>query len=79
MKIPNVCETTGCANEGRAVNIVSGIPDSEIDLFYESFDGPDEADYCPLCGALGVAEDPVNEDELSPPLPSAARLMGGAI
>lgn len=57
--IPIICENPACRNRGRRVNAVSRIPLADMDLFYEGYDGGDPADYCPLCGQLGVALDPV--------------------
>jgi hypothetical protein len=68
VKIPILCLTPGCPHEGQAINVVSEIPEHELDLFFEGFDGSEEADYCPLCGALGVAETPVDDDEPIPVL-----------
>lgn len=59
LKIPIVCENDQCKNHGNAFNIVSGINIKDIDLFYESYDGSVEQDYCPICGQLGIAEDPI--------------------
>lgn len=56
--IPIICENPHCANLDNLVNVVSGITTDDMDLFYESYDGTDAEDYCPVCGELGVAEDP---------------------
>jgi hypothetical protein len=58
MKVPIFCETEGCPNSGKVVNWVTNIPVEDLDLFYEGYDGSEEADYCNICGELGVAEDP---------------------
>ncbi|MDD9875081.1 MAG: hypothetical protein OXU22_06040 [Gammaproteobacteria bacterium] len=55
--VPIICENPQCGGCGRVVNIVGEIED--MDLFYESYDGSDDSDYCRVCGKLGVAEDPV--------------------
>lgn len=57
--IPIICENSGCQSHGRCINTISGIPLVDLDLFYDNYDGGDLADYCPACGKLGVAEDPV--------------------
>ncbi len=56
--IPITCENPQCENAGRLVNVISEIAVEEIDLFYESYDGSDDADYCLTCEELGVAGDP---------------------
>ena len=61
LTIPIVCETPRCPNEGEIINSVSGIPAALADAFYEDFDGSDPADVCPLCGAAGVAADPIDQ------------------
>lgn len=57
--IPIICENDLCKNYGKAINMIRGIPARELDLFYESYDGSEEEDYCLFCGKLGVAEDPL--------------------
>ena len=57
--VPIICENALCQNSGKLVNRVYGINTSEIDLFYENYDGSIEEDYCPICGELGIAEDPI--------------------
>ncbi len=59
IEIPVICENNQCENFGNLVNVVSEITTDEVDLFYENYDGSTEDDYCPICGELGVAEDPV--------------------
>lgn len=59
LQIPIVCENNKCNNYGKIINIVSEINVDDIDLFYENYDGSVEDDYCPICGELGVAEDPI--------------------
>lgn len=59
IKIPVFCENAQCKNFGNLVNIISEISVEDIDLFYEGYDGSVEEDYCPVCGELGVAEDPI--------------------
>lgn len=58
LKIPIVCENNECENYGILINVVGEINIGDIDLFYENYDGSIEYDYCPICGELGVAEDP---------------------
>lgn len=59
IKIPIVCENEKCENYGNFVNLVSEMEASGVDLFYENYDGSVEEDYCPICGVLGIAEDPI--------------------
>ena len=59
IRIPIVCENERCENYGNLVNLVRGIKANEADLFYDNFNGSVEEDYCPICGELGVAEDPI--------------------
>ncbi|MBI3913254.1 MAG: hypothetical protein HY327_03500 [Chloroflexi bacterium] len=59
IEIPVVCETDGCKNYGKLVNVVRGVPFADLDLFYENYDDSVEEDHCPICGGLGVAEDPL--------------------
>ncbi|KAA0268127.1 hypothetical protein FBQ99_00155 [Chloroflexi bacterium CFX2] len=59
IEIPVICENLQCPNFGNVVNMISGIPLSNMDLVYESFDGSEEEDFCPVCKELGVAEDPI--------------------
>ena len=63
MKVPIVCCEPDCANNGITVNEVSKINPQDLDDFYESFDGSSPEDHCPLCGNLGVIEDPYFEHE----------------
>ena len=58
-----MCYTKGCTNYGEAINIVSGIPAYELELFYEGYDGTEPEDICPLCGESGVAEDAQEEKQ----------------
>jgi hypothetical protein len=54
-----VCYTEGCPNErGNAFSIVRFQKENQLDMFMEAFGHGSETqnDYCPLCGALGVAE-----------------------
>lgn len=60
--IPITCGNSRCRNFNHLVNVVSGVPLEKLDLFYESYDGSESADYCPACGELGVAEDPDDGD-----------------
>ena len=62
IKIPIVCETPGCSNGGLLINVISEVPIADMDLFYESYDGSDDADYCVICGELGIAQDPIMAD-----------------
>ena len=59
MVIPVVCEEDGCSNYGCIVNHVTGVSFVLLDLFYENYDESEPADYCPVCGVWGVAEDPL--------------------
>ncbi|MCC6299039.1 MAG: hypothetical protein IT314_07055 [Anaerolineales bacterium] len=59
IKVPILCENSHCRNFGNIVNIVSEISMEDIDLFYEGYDGSVDQDYCPVCGELGIAEDPI--------------------
>ncbi|MBI3537601.1 MAG: hypothetical protein HY070_08605 [Chloroflexi bacterium] len=59
IEIPIICETNQCENYGKIVNVVRGIRFKDLDLFYENFDDSVEQDKCPICGELGVAEDPI--------------------
>ncbi len=56
VKIPVICKNTQCSNFGNLVNKITLSTDN-IDLFYESYDGTEQKDYCPICKELGVAED----------------------
>ena len=55
--IPIICGSPQCRHFKQLVNVVSEVPIEELDLFYEGYDGSDSADYCMVCGKLGVAED----------------------
>lgn len=66
MQIPMICETPGCANEGAEINRVTGISPERLDQFYEGEFGTDPADFCPLCGELGIALDPEPEEVGTP-------------
>jgi len=57
--IPIVCENKQCENCGNLVNVVRGINIEDLNLFYENYDDSVEQDHCPICGELGVAEDPI--------------------
>ena len=57
--IPIICGSSQCKNFNRFINVVSEVTIESMDLFYEGYDGSDEADYCLGCGKLGVAEDAV--------------------
>lgn len=59
VEIPIVCENAQCLNFGKTLNVISEIAVDDLDLFYEDYDGSVEYDYCPICGELGVAEDPI--------------------
>lgn len=59
LKIPIVCENNECENYSNLINVVGEINIGDVDLFYENYDGSVENDYCPICGELGVAEDPI--------------------
>ncbi|MBI5652024.1 MAG: hypothetical protein HZC40_16530 [Chloroflexi bacterium] len=59
LEIPIVCENDQCENHGNIVNLVRGITREEIDHFYESYDESVSQDHCPICGELGVAEEPI--------------------
>lgn len=63
--VPIVCLTGGCAGRGRLVNVVSGLLEEDLDSFYEGYDESCPEDYCPICGELGVADDPVDEETLT--------------
>ncbi|MCZ2128186.1 MAG: hypothetical protein LC099_10495 [Anaerolineales bacterium] len=65
VNIPIVCENDECKNCGSLINIISEINIQDVDLFYENYDGSNEHDYCPICGQLGIAEDPVLKPFLS--------------
>ena len=58
MKVPIVCLTETCPNHGNLINMVSNISPPDLDMFYEAFTEPEEADFCPACGQLGLMEDP---------------------
>lgn len=55
--VPITCGNSSCRNFNRLVNVISGISVEDMDLFYQSYDGSDPHDYCPVCGELGIAED----------------------
>lgn len=59
IEIPIICENTQCRNFGKVINLISGIAIEDLDLFYENYDGSVEEDECPVCGEIGVAEDPI--------------------
>jgi hypothetical protein len=59
IEIPIICENDQCQNFGNFINIVYDIAINRINLFYENYDGSVEDDYCPICGELGIAEDPI--------------------
>jgi len=59
IEIPIVCETDQCENNGKLINTVRGIPFEDLDLFYENYDDLVEQDHCPVCGELGVVQDPI--------------------
>lgn len=59
IEIPIICENNQCRNFGGVINIASEINLRDMDLFYENYDGVVEEDYCPICGELGVVEDPI--------------------
>lgn len=63
MIIPIICCEPDCTGAGEAVNEVAGINPQDLDDLYEAFDEPDPEDYCPFCGKLGIAEDPLFEHE----------------
>ncbi len=63
MIIPIVCYTEDCANLGKTINVVRGILPSDVDDFFEGYDGDCAEDWCPTCHVLGVAEDPFMEHE----------------
>jgi hypothetical protein len=56
--IPIYCEVSDCKNFGKVVNLVSVISEDELDCFYENFADAEDSDICPLCGILGIAEEP---------------------
>ena len=60
-KAPIFCETEGCWNCGRMINLVSNIPVEDLDLFYEGYDESEPADSCNVCGELGVLGEPEPE------------------
>lgn len=66
MKIAVVCGTPGCVNNGQEFSavFVVGATAEHADEFLESFGHGSEsdADYCPECGQLGIAQDPEDED-----------------
>ena len=56
-----VCETQGCANQGRAINIIRGIEPEYAEAFIEDWSGTNGAepeDFCPACRQRGVLQDP---------------------
>lgn len=59
VNIPIVCENSECKNYGNLINLISKLNIKDLDLFYENYDGSVEYDYCPICGQLGTAEDPI--------------------
>ena len=59
--LPVVCETIGCANEGREINRISGISVEHLEAFIEDWsrvNGAEPEDFCPLCGQRGILFDP---------------------
>lgn len=55
------CETFGCENEGKVLNILRDVPDGPDDPdFCEAFGqgAEDDADFCRLCKELGFLHDP---------------------
>lgn len=83
--IPVICETAGCSNQGMEFNAVRGITNAdELDLVIENWsEMHEEADICPVCGKLGVAQEPVEDngdDQEAPypidPRPYASRPVG---
>jgi len=51
------CFSEGCKGNGKIFNTISGFKSGyEVDGFMAGWDGEDEADYCPICGELGIAE-----------------------
>ena len=56
VRIPIVCETTGCPNFGKQIN-TAVIQEKQEESFYGCFGHSHEtADYCPLCKKLGVLQ-----------------------
>ena len=56
-----VCETEGCAGQGRAINIIQGIKPEYLKAIIEDWSGTNGAepeDFCPACGQRGVLQDP---------------------
>lgn len=51
------CEEDECENFGKLINSIK-MPEEEAQTFLEGFGhgGEDQADYCPKCGKLGIAE-----------------------
>lgn len=49
------CETPGCVNQGKVINIICCIKEKERVLFEESYGhgAQEEADYCQACHQLG--------------------------
>ena len=59
--LPVVCETTGCANEGSEINVISDISQETLEAFIEDWsraNGAEPEDFCPLCGQRGILYDP---------------------
>jgi hypothetical protein len=54
-----VCETPGCRNNGKVVNIIGAIPPEAVNILFEGFGhgAEDPNDYCPECQQLGILQD----------------------
>jgi len=61
--VPIICHEPDCTNNGEVVNEVSGLNPQQLDDFYEGYDESCPEDHCPVCGKLGIAEDPLFERE----------------
>ena len=57
--IPIICENSQCLNFDSIINVVSEVDGADMDLFYEGYNGSENADYCQACGELGVAKDAI--------------------
>ena len=62
MQIPLVCETPDCPHFGQVIDVISGIAPENLDMVYEDYGSDDDANFCPLCHCLAVAQDPEDED-----------------
>ena len=42
--------------QGNIVNTISAILPENMEMFIEAWEGEDEADYCSVCGELGILD-----------------------